>query len=68
MFQRQNHHEIPTCPDCGAKLTLEQDLLHCKEHGAFFAYGPQLLVRAPRPLTKPADDQLPWETQRARVA
>jgi hypothetical protein len=67
MFQRQIHHEILACPDCGAKLSSERDLLICKEHGAFFTYGPQLLVRAPRPLSKPVEASMPWENSRAHV-
>jgi len=65
MFQRQIHTEILTCPDCGSKLSSERDLLICNEHGAFFTYGPQLLVRAPRPATKPAEASMPWENPRA---
>ena len=67
MFERQPHYELPSCPDCGIKLSAERDLLICEEHGAFFAYGPQLLVRAPRPATKIAEVSLPWESARARL-
>ena len=65
MFQREINPERLTCPDCGGKLSLELDLLYCKEHGAFFAYGPQLLVRAPHQGSKPSEVQLPWENPRA---
>jgi hypothetical protein len=68
MFQRQIHPELLICPDCGAKLAPERDLLICKEHGAFFAYGPQLLVRAARTATKAAEASLPWENSRAHRA
>jgi hypothetical protein len=68
MIQRHIQPESQTCPDCGSKLALERDLLLCEEHGAFFVYGPQLLVRAPRPATKSAEVQLPWENPRARRA
>jgi hypothetical protein len=68
MFQRQIRYEDLSCPDCGLKLSPDRDLLICEEHGAFFAYGPQLLVRAPRPATKPTDVPLPWESPRARLA
>ena len=68
MFERETQSESHICPDCGAKLSQERDLLLCKEHGAFFAYGPQLLVRAPRPAAKSAEPALPWDNQRAQVA
>ena len=68
MFQRQIQQEVLVCPDCGGKLSPERDLLICNEHGAFFTYGPQLLVRAPRPATKPAEPAMPWESARARLA
>jgi len=68
MFKRETEAEGQICPDCGAKLTQERDLLLCKEHGAFFAYGPQLLVRAPRPAAKSGEAALPWENQRAQMA
>ena len=67
MFKRETLAENPACPDCGVKLLPERDLLLCKEHGAFFAYGPQLVVRAPNGTGKPADALLPWENQRART-
>ena len=54
------------CPDCGNKLAIERDLFHCKEHGAFFTYGPQLLVRAPRQSTRLPDVLLPWENHPIR--
>ncbi len=65
MFEREVHAETTTCPECGATLVHERDLLICKEHGAFFAYGPQLLVRAPH-TAKPANPLLPWETRTRR--
>jgi hypothetical protein len=68
MFQRQSQPERLACPDCGGRLLLERDLLLCKEHGAFFAYGPQLLVRAPRPVTKQPEAELPWESRRTHLA
>ncbi len=67
MVQRETWVATPTCPDCGAKLTIDRDLLLCEEHGAFFAYGPMLLVRAPRPAPKGSEVQLPWETPRTRM-
>jgi hypothetical protein len=69
MFQRQKfQQEVLACPDCGGKLSSERDLLICNEHGAFFTYGPQLLVRAPRPASKPAEPSMPWESGRTRLA
>ena len=67
MFQRQTQHEVLVCPDCGGKLSLERELLICNEHGAFFIYGPQLLVRASRPVGKPAEPPMPWESSRKRM-
>lgn len=52
-----------TCPDCGGNLAKEQDLFHCKDHGVFFRYGPQLLVRAPETQDQRATVLLPWENQ-----
>ena len=61
MFRREQVPVGFVCPTCGAKLTREGNLLRCAEHGVFFAYGPQLLVRAARqPEPHPASD-LPWE-------
>ena len=67
MVQRELRVNTYTCPDCGNKLASERDLLHCKEHGAFFAYGPQLVVRAPRQNTK-GEVLMPWERQSAQPA
>ena len=68
MFQHQMQQEVLVCPDCGGKLSPERELLICNEHGAFFIYGSQLLVRAPRPAGKPAEPPMPWESGRTRVA
>jgi hypothetical protein len=68
MFKRETRAESQICPDCGAKLAQERELLLCQDHGAFFAYGPQLLVRAPRPVAKSSEVELPWENQRAHLA
>lgn len=54
------------CPDCGNKLAKERDLFHCEEHGTFFTYGPQLLVRAPRRGIRLPDTLLPWENHSNR--
>jgi len=68
MFQRETQIKGYTCPDCGEKLSVDRDLYLCKEHGAFFAYGPQLLVRSPRAEAKPGEVLLPWETTRPKLA
>ena len=68
MFQHQIQHEDLGCPDCGGKLLPERELLICDQHGAFFKYGPQLLVRASRPAAKPVEPSMPWESARARLA
>ncbi|GAB4210490.1 MAG: hypothetical protein OHK0022_43570 [Roseiflexaceae bacterium] len=61
MFRREQVQATMVCPTCGTTLTREQGLLWCEEHGAFFAYGPQLLVRAPRQPARPQSPELPWE-------
>lgn len=63
MFKRETHVESLTCPECGAKLSQDRDVYLCKDHGAFFQYGPQLLVRAAGSAAKPADALMPWETR-----
>ena len=68
MFQRENDIRAYMCPDCGSKLVKERDLLRCQSHGAFFAYGPQLLVRAPRENGKHSEVALPWEIPGGRRA
>lgn len=68
MVQREMRVQSQICPDCGGKLSVERDLFLCKEHGAFFAYGPQLLVRAPRADAESTNALLPWENPRASLA
>ena len=68
MFQRESEARAYTCPDCGGKLVHERDLLRCEIHGVFFAYGPQLLVRAPRENGKHYEALMPWENQGATRA
>ena len=55
MYARQMDMTTHSCPDCGTKLSSDRDLLYCKDHGAFFVYGRQLLVRAPKQETKLPD-------------
>lgn len=62
MLQRETRSTTHTCPHCGARLASDRNLFRCKEHGQFFAYGPQLLVRAPRQANNThAESLLPWE-------
>jgi uncharacterized Zn finger protein (UPF0148 family) len=55
------------CPQCGTPLVGDRDLLSCTEHGFFFAYGPQLLVRLPRENGQ-ATALLPWEREELQAA
>ena len=64
MFQQEVDVRTHTCPDCGASLSKERDVLRCETHGAFFAYGPQLLVRVPRENGKHHEAMMPWESTR----
>ena len=63
MFQRETNTRAYTCPGCGGKLARQRDLLYCENHGAFFAYGPQLLVRVLRENGKHYETLMPWESQ-----
>jgi hypothetical protein len=58
---------LDACPTCNTTLLRENGILRCEAHGAFFAYGPQLLVRLPRMNGKLADTLLPWENRKART-
>lgn len=57
------------CPRCGGKLVGDNNKLFCKEHGAFFLYGPHLLVRAPQHTAARAGSDLPmpWDTKPRRM-
>jgi hypothetical protein len=66
MFSRQIDMTTLNCPDCGSKLASERDLFRCEEHGTFFMYGSQLLVRAPRQDIKLHDSPLPREDRGSR--
>jgi len=69
MFQRRKiQQEVLVCPDCGGQLSPERDLLLCDEHGVFFIYGQQLLVRASGPASKPGAPPMPWENGRKRLS
>jgi hypothetical protein len=64
MFQRES--DTYTCPTCGRELKKERGELRCEDHGVFFAYGPQLLVRAPAEDSRPAKPDMPWEQQKPK--
>jgi hypothetical protein len=66
MFARQIETTDRRCPTCGSKLVSERDLLRCEEHGTFFAYGPQLLVRTPRQDITFSSQPLPIANRGAR--
>jgi uncharacterized Zn finger protein (UPF0148 family) len=64
---KQEKIETPHCPNCGHELQENHGELRCGEHGTFFAYGPNLLVRA---ATAEQDNhsnvQMPWEQALAK--
>jgi uncharacterized Zn finger protein (UPF0148 family) len=66
MFQREPS-ETYHCPNCGRELKQERGELRCSEHGAFFAYGPQLLVRAPEGEERSSKTPMPWEMVNKRA-
>lgn len=50
------------CPTCGAHLEIDGTAYRCEEHGAWYAYGANLLVHAPSEESKVHDRfTLPWE-------
>lgn len=64
MFVRETTTTVYTCPSCGMELmTSDNGALRCGEHGMFFAYGPQLLVRAPQQDERFSDQPMPWERE-----
>jgi uncharacterized Zn finger protein (UPF0148 family) len=64
----QRHmHTLYSCPRCGAALARDNGVLRCEAHGAFFTYGPQLLVRVPHSNGKLSDTALPWEGRKPRA-
>jgi hypothetical protein len=60
MFERQKI-ETHACPNCGKELHVEHGELRCADHGTFFAYGPNLVVRAAIQPEQLLDVQMPWE-------
>ena len=50
-----------SCPECGMRLVQDGDVLVCANHGAFFAYGPHLLVRAAQAQPQPPRVPMPWD-------
>lgn len=61
MLMREKATTTYVCPSCGKTLVEDHGALRCNEHGTFFAYGPQLLVRAPEPEQPSQSPALPWE-------
>lgn len=61
MLMRETVTTTYVCPSCGKRLVNDNGAWRCTEHGAFFAYGPQLLVRAPEPEQRSQSPALPWE-------
>ncbi len=57
-----NPNQTSTCPTCGASLTRNGKAFTCKQHGDFFRYGANLLVRVPRPAVS-LSVLPPWEPQ-----
>ncbi|KAB8140827.1 hypothetical protein F8S13_21485 [Chloroflexia bacterium SDU3-3] len=68
MLQREtpNTPQVYLCPTCACKLHAEGELLVCAKHGAFFAYGPHLLVRAPSKAPRVQEASMPWEINAAQ--
>lgn len=62
-----NGTQVHACPMCGTLLVRDGDLLTCSQHGAFFAYGPQLVVRAPAQHVRLQNAPLPWEMLAAKA-
>lgn len=62
MTQREvvEGNEVYECPSCGKRLTKDGEVWTCVQHGAFFAYSPQLLVRAPEE-TERVQTPMPWD-------
>jgi hypothetical protein len=66
MSKGTSSEEPRRCPSCGEPLVIAGDLLRCARHGAFFCYGPRLLVRVSQPEPEAAV-LMPWQTLRERV-
>jgi hypothetical protein len=52
---------LQVCPTCGEQLRRDGDVLRCDKHGAFFLYGPRLLVAVANRNTTQAP-LMPWQT------
>lgn len=61
MVERQLENGTYLCPQCHQKLIQRETELICPDHGSFFAYGPQLVVRSPRKDDDKGNVSLPWE-------
>jgi uncharacterized Zn finger protein (UPF0148 family) len=54
--------ERRVCPVCGLALVESDGFYTCAEHGDWYSYSPNLLVRAPSSEAKAAERVLmPWE-------
>lgn len=50
------------CPSCGCQLASDGSAYRCEEHGLWFTYGANLLVRGPSDEHKIRDRfTMPWE-------
>lgn len=61
MFYHRSYSRTYLCPKCGRRLTHSHELFYCEEHGSFFIYGSQLLVRVSCPELHLSEKLLPWE-------
>ena len=52
----------PTCPACGQALSEGEGFFVCDEHGKWYRYSANLLVRSPSPEAKVVEHvAMPWE-------
>jgi len=66
MLRREVNGTEYNCPTCGAQMVAERGILHCADHGTFFAYGPQLLVRIASENRFGQKTLMPWESSEPR--
>ncbi len=60
--------ERRACPVCGQAVVESDGFYTCAEHGDWYSYSPNLLVRAPSCEAKAAERVLmPWEPVVARA-
>ncbi len=68
MFEQQKVNETYLCPQCQQKLTWHEADLICPNHGVFFVYGSNLLVRSARQDDDKGTVTLPWEKPTSALA